>query len=197
MTKICTRCKCAKSLDSFGVRSSNPDGLQKWCIPCLKEYNKNYYKANEKRLKENVSKWVSENRETSRAIKDKWRKANPVKQREAIKRWQKENEEQFLATKKKWREDNKDVLRVHCINRRRKLAEGSLSKAIVETLLEKQKGICPCCLKPLGTDHHIDHIIPVSKGGPNNDENVQLLHSKCNLIKNNRWPWELPFPLNP
>jgi 5-methylcytosine-specific restriction endonuclease McrA len=197
MTKFCPKCNCTKSLDSFGTRKSNPDGKQFWCIPCLKEYNGKYYQANKERLKENVSKWVSANRETSRAIKKKWSDANPEKQKKAIKRWQEENEEQFLATRKKWRQDNKEYLRVHCINRRRKLAEGSLSKNIVETLMEKQKGICTCCLKPLNGDYHIDHIIPVAKGGSNTDENVQLLHSRCNMIKNDRWPWELPFPLNP
>lgn len=197
MIKFCSRCNCTKPLDSFGIRKSNPDGRQLWCIPCLKEYNGAYYLANKERLKENVSKWVSENREVSKAIKKKWAIANPEKQRNAIKRWQEENEEQFLATRKKWREDNKEVLRVHCINRRRKLAGGTLPKNIAEILMEKQSGICPCCLKPLGTDYHIDHIVPVSKGGSNTEDNVQLLHSKCNMIKNDRWPWEVPFPLNP
>lgn len=195
MIKVCSKCNCTKSLTFFGVRKSNPDGLQKWCIPCLREYNLAYYNNNKERLKQNVLKWCAENREASRSIKDKWSKANPEKQMTAIKRWQEQNEEQFKATKKKWREDNKDVLRIHCVNRRRKLAGGTLPKDIAVKLMEKQGGICNCCLKPLNGDYHIDHIIPISKGGTNTEDNVQLLHSRCNLVKNDKWPWELPFPL--
>ena len=33
-------------------------------------------------------------------------------------------------------------------------------------------------------DLHIDHIVPVSLGGPNDDFNLQLTHASCNLSKN-------------
>lgn len=32
----------------------------------------------------------------------------------------------------------------------------------------------------------IDHIVPLSKGGEHNLENVQLAHYRCNLSKGNR-----------
>jgi 5-methylcytosine-specific restriction endonuclease McrA len=30
---------------------------------------------------------------------------------------------------------------------------------------------------------HVDHIVPISKGGPHSYLNVQLAHAKCNRTK--------------
>lgn len=36
---------------------------------------------------------------------------------------------------------------------------------------------------------HADHIIPLSAGGTNDDDNYQLLCSSCNLDKSNKIDW--------
>lgn len=49
--------------------------------------------------------------------------------------------------------------------------------------------VCPLCKQPLGNysnDHlHIDHIKPVSRGGTNDRDNLQVVHKTCNLMKSN------------
>ena len=40
--------------------------------------------------------------------------------------------------------------------------------------------------KELGTDAHIDHILPLSRGGENVDDNAQLLCPYCNLSKGSK-----------
>ena len=52
-----------------------------------------------------------------------------------------------------------------------------------------QNGICLWCGERLPgnkTDIHVDHIIPISKGGINDPSNMQALHSGCNMGKGNR-----------
>lgn len=163
------------------------------CRLCKSEYHRNYYKSNKERVDAVNKAWISENRDRSRNIKKKWTDSNKDKQAAAIKKWQIENKERFDKTKKEWALENKERLRIHCMNRRRKLAGGKLSQGIVQILTNKQQGLCAGCGKPLNGDYHIDHIHPISKGGANTDDNVQLLHSRCNLIKSAKFPWEVEY----
>ena len=53
--------------------------------------------------------------------------------------------------------------------------------------------MCGICQRPLGGEVHIDHIIPKSRGGSDDDSNLQLAHAQCNLAKSDRMPYELPL----
>ena len=56
-------------------------------------------------------------------------------------------------------------------------------------LILEQKNICALCNKEMFLDTkliHVDHIIPRSKGGPDNYENLQAVHAECNLRKGNK-----------
>lgn len=90
----------------------------------------------------------------------------------------------------KWKKKNKEVCRAHDHNKRARKKEngGRLSKDIVEKLMKLQRGKCACCFLKLENDFHIDHIIPTAIGGKNTDNNVQLLHSSCNLKKHAKHP---------
>ena len=61
--------------------------------------------------------------------------------------------------------------------------KGKRSKDIKCTLYGKQEGKCNGCKK--WTEIRlmdVDHIVPISKGGINDDENLQLLCHSCNMI---------------
>ena len=62
--------------------------------------------------------------------------------------------------------------------------KGKRSKDIKHTLYGLQEGNCNLCKHWFGFRHmDVDHIIPKARGGPDDDDNLQLLCHNCNVIK--------------
>ncbi|MGE3549755.1 MAG: HNH endonuclease [Geobacter sp.] len=155
-----------------------------------------YYKATIEKQKEYSKRKYEKNKEAIMAKRKERENTDPEKYVQYRAKYYQDNKERVDEVKKKWSARNKDKLRYHGrlhAQKRRQLARengGELSKDIVPRLMELQRGKCRACGKPLKNDYHIDHIIPLARGGQNTDNNCQLLHSKCNLSKGARDPYE-------
>lgn len=170
--RTCKGCAETKPLTEFG--RSKRDGVWPHCKSCrnnvaakyraahpwkVVECNAKYYAANVEKMLVRNAKWAAENRDKVREKDAKWRAANPEK------------------------------LRVYWRNRIARLSGGKISHDIAGRLFTLQRGKCACgCKQPLGDDYHLDHILPLALGGPNEDGNIQLLRAKCNLQKHAKHP---------
>lgn len=143
--------------------------------------------------------WRQDNREKATAMENNWRAANPEKVQEQKQRFKEArpdygkeyyaaNREKMAEKIKRTRADNPETFRRNCINYRlrKKLVPGKLSAGIWHKLFTEQNGLCVYCKVDLRcTKSAIDHKDPISLGGHNTDENVQLLCVSCNCQKSN------------
>jgi hypothetical protein len=153
------------------------------------------------------AEWRRENRDKSNSYTAQWRIQNPDKVREMTKRrarkpptlqqraiknarsaaWKKANPERAAAAIQAWAKRYPERRRAALINRRAGI-KGRVSPDLLTKLLALQRGKCACCGELLGSKFHMDHIMPLAKGGTNTDDNMQLLRAQCNLQKGAKHP---------
>lgn len=181
--KKCTTCDELKELSCFNKDKQKKDGLNPRCKICSRAwhhknkekarlYQKEYYENNKQYHAEKAKKYREEN-------KDYLNKKKRI--------WYSENKEKVEA----YRKQNALSYRVYSSNRRAKIKGngGSHSKEDISRIIELQKGCCAICKCSLD-DYHVDHIIPISKGGSNDSHNIQITCQACNLSKSDSDPIE-------
>jgi 5-methylcytosine-specific restriction endonuclease McrA len=140
----------------------------------MKEQNKKYREENKQKIREKQKEWESNNRDHVNSKCREWRKNNP--------------EKAFLIAKR-YRQANPEAKALIAHNRRTLIKGDKPTTDIVRKLYQSQNGKCVCCgadLKKHG--FHLDHIVPLSKGGRHIDSNLQLLTPTCNRSKSDKDP---------
>ena len=76
---------------------------------------------------------------------------------------------------------------------RRAGAEGTHSAEDVARIYDDQEGRCRWCAVPVGEVFHVDHVVPLSRGGTNWPDNICVACPPCNLRKHAAMPdeWEV------
>lgn len=100
-----------------------------------------------------------------------------------------------LESRKAWGLRNPDKIKHYNINAKakRKKAAGHCTPADISFLMRHQRGECVLCHCSIKEKYHVDHRIPIARGGHNGIGNLQLLCPACNLKKNTRFMVELKY----
>ena len=115
-------------------------------------------------------RWADANPEKMLTYRHKWLQNNPEKRKVAALSWQKRNPQSA----------------VNYQSRRRSKLKGMLSGCVSDRELHQMRESC-CAYCGARGDIHIDHIIPIAKGGAHSIGNLQPLCASCNQSKGSKF----------
>jgi hypothetical protein len=138
----------------------------------IKVTKKAYHKANKDKICRKVSAYYN---------------ANKDKHKATIKAYREANKEKVAATKKAWAVANADKVTAK-VSRRKALKLKLIPKHLKNCPVEKQRvldifKLCRLISMATGVKHHVDHMWPVSDGGPEWSGNLQIITAHENLTK--------------
>lgn len=164
------------------ARARNPDRARENC-------RKHYAKHRQKMQDRNRAR-AAKLREWSRQgyirniskMKDKQRaRVQSGAQREAWRRHYSKHQEREMARS-----------RAKAQERRARIANVFIEHVDPRIVWQQGCGVCGICLSAIDPSErwHVDHIIPISRGGSHSYANTQPAHAACNVAKGDRLPDE-------
>lgn len=189
-------------------RKANPDKTSFYHEKQSKAgYHKEYYEKNKDEILARDAAWRAENPDAAKQIqkrsyekhrekrrakaRDKYAE-DPTYDKERAVGYRRSNRKKLAEQSKQWRKDNPELVRTYDRNKKikRRGAEGRHTQADVASVMERQKFKCAECSASVRNSYHVDHIMPLSKGGTNWPSNLQILCPACNMEKHATDPIE-------
>lgn len=213
-SKACSVCKQIKPVAQFNKNKRIKSGLTPECKSCKSIADANYRARNKKKIAANHKKWVEQNKQHVLDKSIAWRIANPerykeAQQKSAIKHrakkriynanWSASNKELHRQMIADWQKRNPESKRRSANKRRAKVMATRHELYTEQQVIEKYGTNCHLCHLPIDFDAprrvgrngwekglHIEHLVPIDKGGPDILDNVRPSHGLCNLRKGAR-----------
>lgn len=187
-TKRCARCGEEKPRADFSRNRNYPDGLQYRCKAC----DATYRAANREKIVAYQATYYAQNRESESARLA----AYYLKHREKVlarnAAYRSDHREQQLAYSAAYAAAHREQNAAKARNRRAQIKGngGTHTAEDVQAQYDRQKGRCYWCDIRVGDDYHVDHVVPISKGGSNGPENLVVTCPPCNRSKNDKHPMD-------
>lgn len=149
-------------------------------------YMQAYREARRDKASAATAAWQRANRERSRKHSREWNRAYREQLRPGARAWRKANRERNLELDRVWRKANPCAVRAAKLRRR---ACGVVTAGDLLDVREMSDGVCSYCLQPC-TALAVDHVLPVSRGGTNDLDNLVMACKSCNSAKGAKTPLE-------
>ena len=139
------------------------------------------------RIKERNRLKAQKNRKDNPSYMVEYRKRNEEKLKNNFRKYRLSNLEKTKQNFRNWASKNKHIINAKTSYRRAKIICGEIKldkcqKSIIKTIYDLSKRISKC----LSVNHHVDHIIPLTKGGLHIPSNLQVIPAVLNIRKSNK-----------
>lgn len=184
--KTCTKCGQTKprTNEYFYKNQRSPDGLRPDCSACGKKRSNSY---------------ASENRQRARDRANEWRMNNLERKKVSNRNWYEKNKKTIRAEWKEKYHADPERYKVSSRVRRARVKGVPFERYRVEDVIDRYGTICHLCNKEIDLSAprqmkvpgwqnglHMDHVIPISKNGPDVLDNIRPAHGLCNIQRNNK-----------
>lgn len=179
------------------------------CPPCQRERDRLRRQAwtpeQRRAALDRSAAWAKKNRDRTRAAGRRYFARNRAECIAARKAWGEANPDRVAAINaasrarrrkslsdraSAWAKANPDKARVIAQRKRarKRSAAGEHTAADTQAIRAAQRDRCGYCRARLQGAGHLDHIVPLARGGSNYSSNLQWLCQRCNLTKGTRDP---------
>lgn len=205
-SKKCCRCLLDKEGSQFYKKKDATDGLHPACKECVKERNKKWYAENSCNKKVKSKKYRLENIEK---VKEKKRVSYSINREKALtqmRAYREKNKDKHNESSRIYYQENSAKLKLYQINyrstnrvkrassllksqeKRKAVMADGMSHYQFQKWVEAQDKICFYCSVDCSDGYHVDHFIPISKGGLHTADNLRVACVYCNLSKHDSLP---------
>ena len=198
---VCSECRRSMAISNYhkdveGHRSKNRSRAAD-----LRDYHKAraevWREAHRDHIKEYSKRKYWEDVEASRAKGRSTHARNKEVENARARRYHAENIDKLRPTRQAWTKANMQVAIEYTRRRRVRIKGSSVEPFDVRVIYRRDRFLCHIC----GTDIQpsevsLDHLIPVSLGGPHTYWNVSAAHRRCNSRRGaGRLPAQIHLPL--
>lgn len=176
--KNCFICKQSLPREAFHKSSARPDGLYPYCRPCDSKRRADRKNADPERNAREVARkaaydvqYFSQNKERIAKRLARYYLDNADRKKALIKAWQQENVERVRA----YKASNKAKRRAAC--------NGGIGGPELLEWKRRQTKVCYWCGSKCARKHHVDHYVPLTKGGRHELANLVISCPTCNQRK--------------
>lgn len=189
--KKCKKCGEIKSLNDFRKKKSVKCGLTARCKACLAEAGHRYYQENKTVILENQKIYYHQNIDRISENQRKYHEANRDAILEYQSRYREANSDYVSQYGREYQKANPGLFKAHGAKRRAMQISVTTTDPWELAQITLFYADCP-------DGWHVDHIIPLAKGGRHELCNLQHLEDWMNLSKHAKHPddWDDPRPIS-
>lgn len=185
-TKHCPKCNTVLSIESFNRNRTTADGYASWCRECMRLYLRGYYTEKKPTLADKYRAYQAKHRDRIADYQREYRAQHPDLYQQRKQYYQELYQRNRDAIRKAQREYQRQhpelsARRTMRYYARKQGAQGTHTSAEWIALRAWFGNRCACC----GATRRLeaDHVIPLSRGGSDEIENIQPLCRSCNSSK--------------